>query len=433
MSCLYSRRSWAVGRTFFAACAVLASLNAASLRAADFTIGATFSGTTQLEGATLGSNAIPAMPMGAAGPSQLVEFTSSTFATYSKDGLLLQRVGHRQFWQQALAAAGNLSQVTFPSSTRVLYDRPSNRFYAVAIDNRGTSVNNLLIAVTTGADASLHNWRAFSRDTNSLPNLDSINVPQIGINRDALYIGGNLYPPGLSTPLYNLYGVPLASLTAPVPSIQGMRVEERIDLNDIGRQFQPVVDLDGDSGALPGIAAFHPDYRKRTIIPAGWLSGAENIPVQDFPTDFAALTIVGADRLSSQPGPLQVLTGGTEFSGGVVKQSGRLWAVHEVSIGGRDGLRWYEFGDSGGQFTIEQSGEIVSPSLSYYQPSIAVNQFGDVVIGFSGSSANTPISTFVAVGRTQDGLTAFADPVMTRLGTGAYNQTIPGEDSVRWG
>jgi hypothetical protein len=434
MSCTDRRRPKTDCRTLHIACVALAALGIADrVRAVDFTIGTSFSGSSEIIGNSLGSNSIPAMPMGAVGPSQLVEFTSSTFATYSKTGTLLQRVGHRQFWQQALTASGANTPIDFPGSTRVLYDRYSNRFYAVAVDNRSTTSNNLLIAVTTGSDASLGNWRAFSQDVNSSLNTDSILVPEIGLNRDALFIGGNLYPADFSTAQYSMFGVPLSSLLASVPSIQGIRIEERVDPDSTGLLFQPAVDLDGESGALPGAAFFNSDYRKRTTIPAGWLAGTEDIPVQDFPADFAPLTVTGANPYSLQPGGVDVFTGGNNFTGNVVKQNGKLWAAHEVDVGGRNGIRWYEFGDSGGQFTIEQTGVISDPTLAYYEPSIAVNEFGDVVIGFSGSSSNTPISAFLAVGRTQDGATTFGSPVMSQLGSGTYAQFFNEETFVRWG
>src|SRR6516225_5639161 len=128
MSCANRRRRKAVRRSVYIFYVALVVLGPAVLaRAADFSIGANFTGSTELIGNDLGSNSLPAMPMGAAGPNQLVEFTSSTFATYTKTGAVLQRVGHKQFWQTALAASGANTPIVLPSSTHVLYDSYSYR------------------------------------------------------------------------------------------------------------------------------------------------------------------------------------------------------------------------------------------------------------------------------------------------------------------
>ena len=315
----------------------------------------------------------------------------------------------------------------------MLYDDYTDRWYAVAVDHRNTVDNNLLIAVTLGSDPSVSNWRAFSADVNSSNNSDSVSIPQIGINGDALYIVGDPYEPGVYvTDVVNFYGIPLESLTAPVPSIQGLRRQEGVDGNNTGLSFQPAVDLDGGLGPLPGASYFNSQYRKRTIVPADWLEGTSDLPTAVYPNDYAFEPITRAEGLAAQPGPLDVYIYDDAFTGNVVYQNGSMWAVHTVMEDGRHAIKWYEFGDQAGQFVIKQTGLISDPALEYYLPSIAVNDFGDVAIGFSGSGDNLPISAFLAVGDTRSGITTFDAPLVTHAGEGPFAflgaLTVP-----RWG
>jgi hypothetical protein len=423
------------GTTLLALMAIVVAcvLTTPAVATIEYTIGTKLTGGTRLIGQALGSNAEPPMPMGAAGPNRVVEFSSSTFTTYSKTGNLVERIGHRPFWQQALQQAGTPGGVVFPSSTHVLYDDHTDRWYAVAVDRRNTNENNLLIGVTLGSDPASSNWRAFTADINSLNDSKSVPIPQIGINGDALYVVGDLYSPGVFvTEEVNFFGIPLSSLTAPVPSINGMRRQERVVANSTGLSFQPAVDLDGGTGALPGAAYFNSNYRKRTTIPADWLEGTADMPAANFPADYAFDPITRPDQLSDQPGSVDLYSGDDAFIGNVVQQNGSLWAVHTVLNNGRHALKWYEFMDLAGQFAIKQTGLIADPILEYFLPSIAVNDFGDVAIGFSGSSNATPVSAFLAVGDTQNGITSFDSPLMTHAGTGAY--TLIGAFTVpRWG
>lgn len=398
-----------------------------------YSIESSFLGTNRIHGAALGSNAYPAMPAGAAGPQHLVEFSSSTFATYSKTGNLIQRIGHRDFWRTALAASGSTQSITFPSSTKVLFHDHTSRWYAVATDNRFTNDSNLLVAVTNGPDPTSTNWRAFSIDFDSAFSADFVASPYVGIDGEALYISGDVREPvtfGFANEM-NLFGIPLSSLTASIPSIQGLRVQERIPANDTGLFFQPTLDMDNGTGAHVGASYFNNQSLKRTIIPDGWLENLADISEQE-ELDFASNQISNGDEFAAQPGSTDLLVGADFFRASVVSQNGSLWAVHVVDIGGRHGLRWYELSDDAGQFIIKQFGEITDPQLEFYYPSIAVNDFGDVAIGFSGSADQTPISAYLAVGNTVDGTTTFDDPVVTHAGFGAYTHPPNGEQP-RWG
>jgi hypothetical protein len=81
-------------------------------------------------------------------------------------------------------------------------------------------------------------------------------------------------------------------------------------------------------------------------------------------------------------------------------------------------VRWFRIDPNTN--TVLETGVISDPSLEYYFPSIAVNALGDIVIGFSGSDANTAVSTYAVTGVLSLGTTTMGTPFLTHAGSGSY-------------
>jgi hypothetical protein len=128
--------------------------------------------------------------------------------------------------------------------------------------------------------------------------------------------------------------------------------------------------------------------------------------------------------------PLATGLVGTRFGSGVVLQNGEFWGVQTVNNNGRDALRWFAI--DAATNTLRQSGLIASPTLSFYFGSLAVNQFGNVVIGFSGSGPSQFVSAYAVEGLTTNGVTIFGDPILLKAGVADYQVTFGGADN-RWG
>jgi hypothetical protein len=84
------------------------------------------------------------------------------------------------------------------------------------------------------------------------------------------------------------------------------------------------------------------------------------------------------------------------------------------------------------QNTLRESGLIADPRLSFYYGSIAVNEFGHAVIGFSGSGPSQFVSTYAVEGRTRDGVPTFGAPVLLKAGV-SDNEVTVGAGRNRWG
>ena len=403
--------------------------------AAPFTIGANFTGTdlTALATAFPGYECcIPPDTMGAVGPNHIGEILNTSFAVYDKTGVLQTRVKLPDFWSNAFANAGTVATIRGPFDPRLLYDPSSSRWFAVSADMELSSRagSQLFVGVTMGSDPSLPNWRGFVIDADS-NNTHWTDFPTIGLDNTALYISNNMFR--VSNDAFDkvtLVGVPKSSLTAAAPSIAGFRKEEEFIWTYAGFRMQPAVDLDGGSSPLETIGPISDSHIRRSMIPADWITGASNF----LPGNLLAYP-QSTPPLAHQPGPDDnIHTGGSSaFSANVVKQNGSLWAVNPTNVGGRAAISFLEMDGTSATPSIRQKITLSDPSLDLYYPSVAVNERGDVVIGFSGSDDNTPISTYAVVGTTTNGVTAFGPITQTHAGTGEYLIFLDQYGRNRWG
>jgi hypothetical protein len=111
-------------------------------------------------------------------------------------------------------------------------------------------------------------------------------------------------------------------------------------------------------------------------------------------------------------------------------RAGALWTCHTINVDGRAGCRWYEI-DAASRGLI-QSGTVAEAGMHYFFPSIMVNQYGSVVMGFTGSNSSMYASCYF-VGRLEgDPPGEMSPPVLYKAGTGPLN-TIDGYGRNRFG
>ena len=104
--------------------------------------------------------------------------------------------------------------------------------------------------------------------------------------------------------------------------------------------------------------------------------------------------------------------------------------MHGVDEAGRAAIEWFEIDQVTG--TPLQQGIISDSSLGLNFASIAVNDKGDVVIGFSGGDPNTFMSSYAVVGTTTAGITHFGPITQLKAGLSDYER-LDDRDRNRWG
>lgn len=370
------------------------------------------------------SGFIPPDTMGAVGPSHVVELINGQYAVYDKTGTLIVRSSLDAFWVNA-----GVNPVRFSFDPRILYDTSTSRFFACAVDNAGAE-NNFLVAVSNTSDPS-DGWAGFQIDADS-DDVEWADFPMLGLNAEVVTISANMFPIGNGGSNASFLVIPKADLIA--GSVANATLIENVNFNETGFTPQPIVDLDNGNFPQEILSSFN---KTSGFLKTSSLLGPAASPTLSTAGGFINVTPRNRPPLIDQPGPkVDIQASDNRFNGNVVKQliSGRtnpsLWGAHTVNINGRAAIEWYEI--DAVTNAILQSGTIEDPVLAFNYPSIAVNDDGVVVIGFSGGSPSQFMSTYAIAGRTVAGVTTFDPFFLTRAGVADY-QRLDSIGRNRWG
>ena len=201
--------------------------------------------------------------------------------------------------------------------------------------------------------------------------------------------------------------------------------------NNTGFVAHPSVDEDAINGAS-GTESIFSDYNT----PAGdnkisSISGPASAPTLTTANGFVTVTAYNGPPTASQPnGDNTIDAGDTRFGATVVKSNGVLWAVQDVSSGGRAALKWIRINASTG--AIIGQGVIGDATHDYYYGSIAVNKLGNVVIGYTRSGTGEFASSYASVGTYDATSVTFQNPILLKAGIANYDITYGGTRN-RWG
>ena len=371
------------------------------------------------------SGFIPPDTMGTVGQNHIVEMINGRFNVYDKtNGSQLGTSTLNQFWASAGAPhAGN-----FAFDPRVQYDPSVNRYYAASVDNAG-GANNFLFAVSNTSNP-LDGWSGFSIDSDT-DDLQWADFPQMGFSADRIVISGNMFAIAGGPFQINTLVLPKSDILAPTPSIANATLMEDINGATGGFSWQAAMDLQGSSTPL---RLFSKESAPNGQLDAFQIDGPANAPIVNNIADITGLTPLGPPPTADQPGGLQDLaTGGNRTNSALKLIDDSYYGIHGVNdpITNNAALQWYRMNAT--SLAIEAEGLISDPTLDLYYSSIAANEFGDIVIGFSGSSETDFVGTYAVVGDTDlNGDVTFGDLIQLKAGEGGYVR-LDSSNRNRWG
>lgn len=394
---------------------------------ADLTIDLQFLGTRygtnpDGRGGSILNEFAPPDTMGAVGQQHIVEILNGSFAIYDKsNGSLIRRTSLDDFW----TSAGAEPDGDYAFDPRIVFDANSQRWYAVAVDNK-SGPNNVLLGVSSSPDPT-DAWAAFQVDADTTgPDDVWADFPTLGYDAHGVYVAANMFPIASGFANVSILAVPKDDLLASVPTIQNAVYFENVMPIDTGFSLQSVIHSSPDNVARL-LSAYSATQLKWTE-----LTGTDSFPVSLDTTSLPiAVPSSGSVPDAPQPNGAALLdTRDERFSASVIQQGNSIWAAQSVRQNNRAVVRWFELDAASGQ--VVQSGTIADPIRSYYYPSIAVNANGDVVIGFTGSSPIEYASAYVVSGSTVAGVTSFQTPIPLFAGNATYER-FDSSGRNRWG
>jgi hypothetical protein len=400
------------------ALAMVVWLGACEIAHCQFTIGTNFTGSNRNQ-----SGFRPPDTMGAVGPNHVVELINGRFAAYDRTGSLQTSSTLDAFWTSA-----GLTVDSFSFDPRIVYDAFSSRWFATAVDN-SNAANGFLVGVSNSSDPTA-GWSGVKVDSDA-DDSHWADFPMLGVNQDIVTVGANMIPLVGGSSNTGFIVIDKSGLISGTPTVTSF---EDVAAGDTGFTAQPVFDLDNKAGSMRILSSFNK--------PAGFLKvssigGTSTSPTLNTANGFISVTSRGAPPDIDQPGTKEDIdSGNSRFASSVVEQhmAGRanpsLWAAQGVEINARAAIQWYEI--DAVTNAVLQSGVIDDVSLGLNYPSIAVNDFGDVVIGFSGGDPNTFMSTYFVAGQTVAGVTTMGATTQSMAGVADY-EALDTADRNRWG
>ena len=337
-----------------------------------------FEGISLYDTISFGRGFIPPDTMGAVGKTQYLEISNGAVAVYDKaTGTQTSLVSDVAWW----ATAG---QTGAQGDNRVMYNAAADRWIAVGF---GANVADLQIAVSDTSDA-LGTWQSTKFTGFAGGTAD---YPTLALDKNAVYIGTNNFAPSFQGTTLNV--IPLNSLFgAGAPTTNGLKqfntpYNGTTQITDNGFAIQGVnSSSNSPNGKAIAASLFFEDNVVLDIANAG-TPGSTLSAAQYTNAALYSSPLPGHQPAATNPANRQVLaTLDERISSSVYEVKGRIYYVMSVEDPANPGytsIRYNVLDAATNQLLDE--GTIGGGNYDYFQGSLAVNSFGQVVIGFNRS------------------------------------------------
>lgn len=336
----------------------------------------------------IGVNVAPPDTNGAVGATQYVQWVNLEYAVFDKTtgALVAGPFPGNSVW----AGFGGDCQTHNDGDPIVQYDKIANRWILTQFS---LSATNFLqcVAVSTTSDATgTYNRYAFSFAT-SFPD-----YPKLGVWPDAYYMNFNMFNSSGTAFLgprpcamdrnKMLNGQTATMICFPLSSTFGSLLPSDMDGTIQPAAGEPAFFLDYGTNSLL-LWKFHVDF----VTPANsTLTGPTTLTVSNFSP------LCGGGTCVSQPGTIQKLDSLADRL--MYRLAYRKFADgHEALVVNHaitTGERWYEIRDPNGTPTVFQQGTFSPDASTRWMGSIAMDQSGDIALGYSVSSGSVFPSIF---------------------------------------
>ena len=385
------------------------------------------------------NTSIPPDTMGAVGPNHVVTMLNDQVQIQNRAGTVTNSTNSILAWW---AGAGTQSQVFDP---RIQYDPYNNRWIAcIGADGPpfwvGTS--GLLLAVSQTSDPT-GSWYYQKISADPTNHVRWIDYPVLGFSKDWIVVSVNIATNnGVHSAvehariyMFNktnaLAGGSLFT-TYDVPSTNGVTIVPAVTYeNTISTVY-----LLGSWNSAPTNSA--------GVSTAGYLrlwtiTGAVNSPTVTATTGFPSTGpwafSSGVANFLPQASIGAKIDAGDARIKNVVYRNGYLWATHTVFLPyanpTHSAIQWWQIDTSGSVAQVARI-EDANAVNSYAYPSIAVNRFNDMLVGYSSFSSNQYPSANYGYHAFTDGPTVTEPTYKYKAGVGPYYKTGGAGDN-RWG
>lgn len=390
---------------------------------------------------------IPPDTMGDVGPTQILSIGNGRIKVFSKAGVLGGLNADPDVFFNSVGGASGTSD------PHIRYDRLSGRWFVVMINL--TTPNRVLIAVSNSAtitNASSFTFFQFQHDlVGTTPNSDTggfLDYPTLGVDKNALYIGGNIVN-SAGTALIGTTGFVVNKANLIAGSLTVTAFRQMSAGVGSGPESPQGVDND-DPGATQGYfigadaATFSTLMIRRVSNPGGTPTISANISLT-VPTTYFPLTAQPAKSSSIGLDGIDDRLFAAAIHKNKITGAINLWTAHNIrvstagvggSTGTRNGSRWYEITNLSTTPSLVQSGTLFDSAASnprgFWMPSVIISGQGHMALGSSYASVND-FASIAASGRLRTDTLGTTQAATLALASATAYNVETGVSAQRWG
>ncbi len=374
---------------------------------------------------------IPPDINGSVGNTYIMETTNQQFNIYTKStGALKSTVAITTLFSPFSASYEYYDP-------HIVYD-PNNQRFIIAIDvltgSGGNTPSAFALAVSATGDPT-GNWYIYDVTCTPSAPSDFMDYDQLGFNNNWIVMTGNDFPSsGANTS--HIYVWPRATLYAGSAGTATTFVDTKNLL------ISPATTYDATQNTEYMVSNSNGNSGGNGYVNIGTITGTTSAPV------YAAGSQLGVNQPWQDPSALEEapqegeskadgLEAGDTRIHSVIYRNGSLWFTHGVYLPASGtvtncAVDWWQINPSA--LTVTQFDRIADANklIWYYYPSLDVNANGDMLIGYSSSSATTYGGAQYALRLSTDALNTLETPVQFVNGVAGYYKTYGGGRN-RWG
>ena len=379
------------------------------------------------------TQAYPPDTMGAAGTNYVMTFLTGQVRIQSRSGTTISTTNLNDFW-----GLTNVDTTHSAYDTMIEYDRYYDRWITLSGVDPALTTAGILVGVSATSDptGSWHKWR-IKADAASLNYADH---PVLGFNKNWIVVQANMLNFAgtirTNSQFWVMNKTNLYAGNVGTPTLL-------FNTNQFGGEI-PVTDYDTNTSTMHVIQRVTGNYNNQGYLRHFTITGVFGSEVLNYvasntqryfvTTPGGIWADVPADNSGTQLGSTNGIELNFSVFNGALYRNGFIWCAHtiflDVTNAARAAVQWWQLDPAGG---ILQRGIIqdASGATNYAYPSIAVNRFNDVLVGFSRFSSNQYVSADYALHATTDAVNTMQTEVVFKAGEGVYWKTFAGLN--RWG
>ena len=388
--------------------------------------------STNFAGLDQNSGVNPPDTDGAVGPSHLMAMLNSGVLIQLKDGTTISSTTNLSIWWTNV---GGFSSAFDP---RIHYDPFSQRWIAVALTDAGSYSSSLLIGVSQTSDPSgaWYRWRLHTNDGCWL------DFPRVGFNGSKIAVVATRGDVGTGARLgSSLYLFDKASIYAgntPVYLNNFGRVV--LDETNFYIGMVPAVSYDTNVSTLYLVQTYNGNTNGIGLLAIYAVDGTVTAPIiktNGYPSSPVTWTNNPPSiNFGPQLGLSEMINTGDDRIHSPVYRQGTLWCAHTVYVPAtnptRCAIQWWQINPTNGASTQRGMIEDTTGTTNFAYPSIAVNRFNDILIGYAVFSTNQYPSAYYSFHACTDGPGTMQTRSLLKAGISSF-WSLDRINRNRWG